>query len=199
MAKRVLRGLGWIIGSVVLGFIPPAILSLSYDLTPGGFPLGESGLYAIWLLSAIILSFPLRRLMSRAIKIERSSMWESPEQMRDRVVNSPQFVGRLDKKNGLLDTTARRVEPDMVNQPNYWSPNGEDYNVFRLRGEILDQSGSVLEYVPVEIRAKRRDWVGTIAEGDRIRVEGRFEEDGILHTDSAFNYSTNSWVGNKKF
>jgi len=29
-------------------------------------------------------------------------------------------------------------------------------------------------------------------------VEGNFEDDGILHTRRAFNFSTNSWVGERR-
>ena len=126
------------------------------------------------------------------------SAWGSPEQDRDRVISTPQFVGRLDRKKGLLETTARMVTRDVVTQTTYWSQNKVDYTVVSLRAELLDQNGSPLEYIEVEIRAKRQDWVGVIVDGDRIRVEGSFGSDGILHAESAFNYSTNSQVGNRK-
>lgn len=126
------------------------------------------------------------------------SAWGPPEQDRDKVISTPQFVGRFDKKKGLLEITARMVIPDVVNEPTWVSQTGVDYNVVRLRGELLDQNGSPLEYIPVEIKAKRKDWVGQIVDGDRIRVEGKIEDDGILHAKRAFNYSTNSRVGQRK-
>ena len=197
MAKRVAKSIGTIIASIILGFIPPAIIAMSIEANIIDLNLSVEVLIIFWLLSAIVFSFPVKRFLDNNIKT-RKSKWETPTQIRDRVISTPQFVGRLDKKNGLLETTARMVELDMVNQPTYWNPNGEEYNVIRLRGEILDQNGSPREIVPVEIKAKRKDWVGSIADGDRIRVMGKFEDDGILHTDSAFNYSTNSIVGNRK-
>jgi hypothetical protein len=152
--------------------------------------------FYLWGIFTVIITISLRRLFNHGIKIGRSS-WGPPEQQRDRVVSSPQFVGRLDRKSGLLESTARMVSEDIVNQPSYWSQTGEDYNLIRLRGELLDQNGSPLEYIPIEIRAKRKDWVGTIVDGDRIRVEGGFGSDGILHAEWSFNYSTNSRVGKR--
>ena len=198
MAKRVAKSFGIILASIILGFIPPAIIAMSYEANITDINLSVETLIIIWLLCAAIFSVPVKRVINKNIKTGTKSKWESPNQIRDRVISTPQFVGRLDKQKGLLETTARMVELDMVNQPTYWSQTGEDYNVVRLRGEILDQNGSPREIVPVEIKAKRKDWVGSIADGDRIRVEGKFEDDGILHADSAFNYSTNSIVGNRK-
>jgi hypothetical protein len=197
MAKRVAKNLGIIIASIILGFIPPAIIAMSIEANIIDINLSVEVLIIIWLLFTIVFSFPIKRFLDKNIKT-RKGKWQTPTQIRDRVISTPQFVGRLDKENGLLETTARMVELDMVNQPTYWNPNGEEYNVIRLRGEILDQNGSPREIIPVEIKAKRKDWVGSIADGDRIRVDGKFEDDGILHADSAFNYSTNSIVGNRK-
>jgi hypothetical protein len=104
-------------------------------------------------------------------------------------------VGRFDRAKGLLEATARMVAIDSVRQPSYWSQNGVDYQLISLRGELLDQDGNTLEYIQVEIRAKRKDWIGTINGGDRIRVEGKVGSDGILHAEWAFNFSTNSRVG----
>jgi hypothetical protein len=156
---------------------------------------GENTFFVIWGIIFIVISRPIRRYVNNKVNVRSSGVWGSPERNRDRIISSPQFVGRLDRKKGLLETTARMVMIDMVRQDSFWSQQGEEYQVIRLRGELLDQNGSPLEYIPVEIRAKRKDWVGTIVDGDRIRVVGSFESDGILHADGAFNYSTNSRVG----
>jgi hypothetical protein len=154
--------------------------------------------FFLWGLFTVISALSLRSLFSGGVKIGRRSAWGPPEQDRDRVISTPQFVGRLDRKRGLLESTARMVMGDLVTQSSFWNSQGTDYTVIRLRGELLDQNGSPLEYIPVEIRAKRQDFIGVIVDGDRIRVEGKIESDGIFHTDRAFNYSTNSWVGSPR-
>lgn len=198
MAKMILKKIAIVIISIILGFLPPAAIAMSYEGTSGGFPFGTEGLFFIWLISSVIISTVVRRFIDTSVQMDGKGLWEPPQSIRDRIVMAPQFVGRLDRKHGLLETTARMVEQDSIAQPTYWSQDGEDYNLLRLRGEILDQHGSPIEQVPVEISAKRKDWVGTIKEGDRIRVEGSFKKDGILHANKAFNFSTNSVVGSRK-
>ena len=89
------------------------------------------------------------------------------------------------------------VEQDKVQFQGTWMNKPKDMTILRFRGELLDQNGSPFEYVPVEIKGEGRKWVGNIADGDRIRVNGKIEDDGILHAESAFNFSTNSWVGQR--
>jgi hypothetical protein len=89
------------------------------------------------------------------------------------------------------------VEQDKVQYQTAWMYTAKDLHVIRFRGELLDQTGSPLEYIPVEIKGESRKWVGNIADGDRVRVHGKVEKDGILHAKKAFNYSTNSWIGER--
>jgi hypothetical protein len=124
--------------------------------------------------------------------------WDAPEKIRSQVVNSPQFVGRFDREKGLLDSTARMVEPVMPDTQIAWMGQQKNINITRFRGEILDQNGSPLEYISVELKGEQKKWVGSLVDGDRVRVEGKVEDDGILHAKNAFNYSTNSWVGETK-
>ena len=114
------------------------------------------------------------------------------------MINSPQFQGKLDREMGLLDATARMVEQDYLTTKGAWSGVVKEFNILRIRAELLDANGTPLEYIPVEIKAVKEKWVGNIVDGDRFRAEGKFEADGILHTETAFNYSTNSIVGKKQ-
>jgi hypothetical protein len=195
--KKSIRSLGWIIGSIAFAWIISVSIAIFFDTRMSEIPFGENAFFILWGILIIIIARPLQKFVNRQFTIRRSSAWESPEKDRNRVVSSPQFVGRLDRKKGLMEATARMVSNDVVNQTSSWSQYGEDYNLIRLRGELLDQNGSPLEYLSVEIRAKRKDWSGTIVDGDRIRVEGKFESDGVLHAESAFNFSTNSRVGSR--
>ena len=78
-----------------------------------------------------------------------------------------------------------------------WMYQAQTLNIIRFRGELLDQNGTPREFIPVEIKGVAKKWIGSIMEGDRVRVEGKVETDGILHAKNAFNYSTNSWVGER--
>ena len=198
MASRVFKGLGLVIGSFVIGFILTFFIAETLGSQMNYLPFGQSLPFVLLGVLTIVFIYLGRNLVIGKVNFSRKGGWETPEQIRVSVINQPQFVGRLDRERGLLETTARMVIIDMVNQPSYWSQSGVNYGVIRFRGELLDQNGSILEYVPVEIRAKRTDWVGEIADGDRVRVEGKIEKDGILHAETAFNYSTNSRVGNPK-
>jgi hypothetical protein len=158
----------------------------------------EPTAFGIWGVTALILAIPLRRFVYGLELSRGKDKWESPEKIRSEVVNSPQFVGRFDRDNGLLEATATMVEQDVSSLQTMWMAQPKTLNVTRFRGEILRQDGSPLEYIPVEIKGSQDKWVGSIHNGDRIRVEGKVEEDGILHANNAFNYSTNSWVGERK-
>ena len=198
MASRVFKGLGLVIGSIAVGFILTFLIAETLGSQMNYLPFGQSLPFVLWGVFIIVFIYLGRNLVIGKVNFSRKGGWEPPEQIRDSVINQPQFVGRLDKEKGLIETTARMVSIDQVNQSSYWSQSGVNYGVIRFRGELLDQNGSILEYIPVEIKAKRSDWVGEIADGDRVRVEGKIEKDGILHAETAFNYSTNSRVGNPK-
>lgn len=190
--KRGLRTIGWIIASIVLGFIAAYIITTFIGINH------EPSSFSIWGLCTLILAIPIRRVVCNTIKIEKQSDWERPQKIRDRVFNNPNFVGRLDREKGLLESKVSNIEFDEINQPHWSNTNGISFRIIRLRGVILDHQGVQRDSIPVEIRAKKDDWVGTILDGDRVRVEGKFKDDGILHADTAFNYSSNSIVGNGK-
>jgi hypothetical protein len=192
MAK-VVKILGLLVISIIIAFIPTFIIANSFESSIGS----TSMPYFLWGILSIVITLSLRRLWSKGLKRETGS-WESPEQMRAQVINTPQFVGRFDKDRGLLESTARMVEPDRIQYQTVWMSQPKELSVIRFRGEILDQNGSPLEYIPVEIKGENRKWVGNIVDGDRVRVEGEIEKDGILHSKTAFNYSTNSWVGERR-
>lgn len=123
--------------------------------------------------------------------------WLPVAKIRDYVVKAPQFLGRIDRKRGLLEATARKPEYDDVSYEQAWSGVSKEYRILRLRAELLDDQGNIKDYIPVEIRADKKKWIGNLDAGDRFRVKGEFRDDGILHAKAAFNFSTNSMVGEK--
>ena len=196
--KSVLKALGWIIGSILIGFIITMIIVMPFESRLSELPFGEATPYVLWGAASFIAMVPLRRMMNRLVKIQKKGVWESPEQIRDKVINAPQFVGRLDREKGVLECTARMVTPDYVYRSSWFKSGQDQYSVVSFRAELLDQSGSPLDFIPVRIEAETSKFVGQIVDGDRVRVEGKFEKDGILHATSAFNFSTNSWVGHRE-
>jgi hypothetical protein len=180
--------------SVLVGFFLTNLMVETIPSIGNTFlPFGLLGLFTA------VIAIGLRRLFtgSGSGGKKQRDPWGSPEAVRDRVVNSPQFVGRFDREKGLLETTARMVANDSVSYQKWYMGKAATHKIIRFRGELLDQNGSPLEYIPVEIRADDSKWVGNIADGDRLRINGKIEDDGILHSKNAFNYSTNSWVGQK--
>ncbi len=192
---NLLKALALIIISPIIGFI------LTYFLAEMNSEFASSSLpFFFWGISSVFLAIALNFLFNRGDKKREHSgpvsPWGPPEDIRDRVISTPQFVGRFDRARGLLESTARMVTHDSAPYESMSRP--EQARILRLRGELLDQNGSPLEFIPVEIIGQAVKWIGDIVEGDRIRVEGKLESDGILHTRSAFNFSTNSWVGERQ-
>lgn len=173
-------------------------LAITFFIVENISALGSSSLpFILWGVFTVICAITLRKLTSRGKKIGGGGEWGSPQQIRDKVVNTPQFVGRFDREKGLLETTVRMSVPDRTTHQAWFMGQPDDITIYRFRGELLDQNGSPLDYIPVEIKGKTNKWVGVIADGDRLRVSGKVEDDGVLHAKNAFNYSTNSWVGEK--
>jgi hypothetical protein len=189
-ANRISKLLGWIVASIIVGFLPAYIIANSDVEFPSP--------WLLWVILSIIVSIPIRWFIYGKDVSMGKGKWESPEKIRSQVVNTPQFVGRFDREKGLLDSTARMVEPVMSDTQIAWMGQQKNINITRFRGEILDQNGSPLEYISVELKGDQKKWVGSLVDGDRVRVEGKVEDDGILHAKNAFNYSTNSWVGEVK-
>jgi hypothetical protein len=179
--------------SIGIGF------GLTYIIAGSSSDIHDSFLpFIMWPVFSLVSVVILRRIFGGGgMKKSSGGPWGSPEQSRDKVINTPQFVGRFDKNRGLLDTTARMVEIDSTTYQTTWMYQAQTLNIIRFRGELLDQNGTPREYIPVEIKGEDRKWIGNIVEGDLVRVEGKMEEDGILHAKIAFNYSTNSWVGER--
>ncbi len=189
----ILKVIVFLIISPIIGFGLTMFLAISFD----GF--ANPNIPETFLaISSILIFVALNLRFNRGKAKEKYtvSSWGPPEDIRDRVINTPQFVGRFDRSRGLLEATARMIQSDSAAYESISRP--DQAKIIRLRGELLDQNGSPLEYVQVEIKGQNVIWVGNIAEGDRFRVEGNFEDDGILHTRRAFNYSTNSWVGERR-
>ena len=190
---NIIKTLGFIIISIILGFIlTNVIVDLNYKIGSTSIP------FFLWIIFTVIITISLRSFSNRIGKTRKKSFWEPPEQIRHSVISTPQFVGRFDRDRGLLDSTARLVEPDQAQRYSPLRANPIQMRVIRFRGELLDQSGVSLDEIPVEIKGDIDKWVGSILEGDRLRVEGKIEDDGILHAKNAFNYSTNSWVGERR-
>jgi hypothetical protein len=188
--KKIIKTLGIIIVSIGIGFVLTFII---WEINIVRFP--SEFVPFIWLFFTIISAIPLRRLIKSDGKSGQSGAWGSPEQSRDQIVNAPQFVGRFDRARGLLDSTARMVEYDRTYYQGFWMYKAKELTIARFRGELLDQNGTPLEYILVEIKGETNKWTGSLADGDRMRVSGKMKNDGILHAKNAFNYSTNSWFG----
>lgn len=190
---NILKILGLIIISIIIGFIPTFYIAENYSA------IGNSSIpFFLWGFFTIVITISLNWLINRDGNKRKHGAWEPPEQIRDRVVTSAQFVGRLDRERGLLESTARMIDNDYTSKGNWFRPGEVNYTVCRFRAELLDRDGVPLENIPVEIIAERSKWIGNIVEGDRVRVEGKFGSDGILNAKNAFNYSTNSWVGERR-
>jgi len=197
MVAQAFRYLRWLVGSAVLTLVSIVVISI----------LGEefrfsNSLPPMWLVIIVlfvIYIFATRRFISEKGAFQKYHPgWNSPTLIRNQVINYPQFQGKLDREMGLLDATARMVEQDYLTTKGAWSGVVKEFNILRIRAELLDANGTPLEYIPVEIKAVKEKWVGNIVDGDRFRAEGKFEADGILHAETAFNYSTNSIVGKKQ-
>ena len=197
MVGKAARYIGWFIGCAVLTFVSILILGLLGEEFKFSNSLPPMELVIIVLLA--IYLFATRRFIFKKEAFQTYHPgWDSPSLIRNKVINTPQFQGRLDREMGLLDATARMVEQDYLTTKGAWSGVVKEYNIIRIRAELLDENGTPLEYIPVEIKAVKPKWVGNMVDGDRFRAEGKFEPDGILHAETAFNYSTNSLVGKKQ-
>jgi hypothetical protein len=192
MIKNLIKTIIILAVSIGIGF------GITYVIAESSSAIANSSIpFILWGGFTIIIAFFLRGLFNRAINTGSNDAWGSPEAVRNNIVNTPQFVGRFDRTKGLLETTARMVTYDKTSYQKWYMGKPADLTLYVFRGELLDQNGSPLDYIPVEIKGDSSKWVGTIADGDRLRVNGKIEDDGILHTKKAFNFSTNSWVGEK--
>lgn len=194
IVKRIGRLGGWILTSIIATFGLLFIISIIFEEIVRIYSIPFE---PILILSGLVSFAVTRRFFYGSYYHGGSNGWQPPSTIREKIIGMPQFKGRLDRNKGLLEATARMVTPDMsgqqfdmLNRPIY-------YTIYRLRAELLDEQGSPREYVPVEIKADQNKWVGTLVDGDRFRVEGKFGKDGILHAKRAFNFSTNSIVGEK--
>ncbi|TFH12102.1 hypothetical protein E4H04_13505, partial [Candidatus Bathyarchaeota archaeon] len=62
---NILKGVAVIVATIILGFIVTGALLMSYEALTGNFPVGTEGLILIWVISSIIFSGPVRRLINR--------------------------------------------------------------------------------------------------------------------------------------
>ena len=197
MVGKAARYLGWFIGSAVLTAVSIVVIAILGNEFRFSNSLPPMELVIIVLL--VIYLFATKRFIFKKGAFQTYHPgWDSPSLIRNKVINTPQFQGRLDREMGLLDATARMVEQTHLSTKGAWSGVVKEYNIIRIRAELLDENGTPLEYIPVEVKAMKPKWVGNLVDGDRFRVEGKFEPDGILHAETAFNYSTNSVVGKKQ-
>jgi hypothetical protein len=101
-----------------------------------------------------------------------------------------------DLQSGFLEATARNVaNPDKRVSGQGFS--ARYHRVQRFRAELTDKQGNITRYVPVEVECEEDKWVGEISDGDKVRMQGKFGKDGILHAEKALNLTTNSIVGKR--
>jgi hypothetical protein len=122
-----------------------------------------------------------------------------PKQKQIEPIASPDRAGGVwDPKRGFLETTVRDVKQDSTLRKSYFDPNGTWVNTLRFRAELIDKDGNIKQYVQVEIECRRDQWVGSLSDGDKVRIErGRLGRDGILHSQRGRNLTTNSIFGKK--
>jgi hypothetical protein len=192
LLKTIGRTATWIVSSIVMMFVLFYITVIVLEeLSIYDIGLSEETLaIGLFFISLIITRLAIFR---GPVKPDITKYTKS----RDKVVNLPQFRGSVDREKGVVEATARNVVWDRTSDIG-WGGAQKEYNVLGIRAEILDVNGTPVEYIPLEIKGESRKWVGNLVEGDRFRVEGKFEKDGILHSKFIFNYSTNSIVGEKK-
>ena len=190
--KSVMKFLGLTVGSIVVGFIVTMFISMPFEGRLEELPFGGYTPLIIWGSVTLVLMVLLRGYIRPSKEIG-----SDVKERRGRIVSEPQFRGSLDRERGIVESTARSIVEDRVSDI-AWGGVQKDYNIVRIRAELLDEMGTPIEYIPIEIKGESNKWVGSIHDGDRFRVEGEFEEDGILHSNKLFNYSTNSLVGERK-
>jgi hypothetical protein len=104
----------------------------------------------------------------------------------------------FDPRTGILEATARNVSPypdSKMSGGAFWKAKMN--RVVRFRAELTDTQGNITQYVPVEIECDENKWIGQISEGDKVRVQGNYGTDGILHAERAIDLTTKSVVGKK--
>jgi len=158
MVGKAARYLGWFIGSAVLTAVSIMVIAVLGSEFRFGSSLPPMELVIIVLLA--IYLFATKRFISKKGTFQTYHPgWDSPSLIRNKVINTPQFQGRFDREMGLLDATARMVEQDYLTTKGAWSGVVKEYNIIRIRAEILDANGTPLEYIPVEVKAEKPKWV----------------------------------------
>jgi hypothetical protein len=180
---RALLIIGWLILSFILAFVI-VIAVMSSDFMNEIFVDEESRNIAAFTI--LFLSFTVLQVI----------MYKSG------ALSSRRQRGQLlpgaghDLPGGFLEATARNVKPPDTRAFGKGF-NAKMHRVQRFRAELTDSQGNITQYVTVEVECEEEKWVGEIADGDKVRVQGKVGEDGILHAERALNLTTNSIVGKK--
>ena len=124
MAARIFKSLGLVIGSFAVAFIPTYIVAELLGTRMNYLPFGNTFPFVMWGVLTISFIYYGRTLVIRKPSFQRKDGWEPPAQIRDSVINQPQFVGRLDREKGLLETTARMVTNAPVIQKSFFKAEG---------------------------------------------------------------------------
>ena len=190
-------GISWLIESILIGFALTVFFALvvSRGLNVN---FNETGMYILLAIFTVIgMLVNYRRRPSPKEPQDKKSQPSHPE-----MFDAPQFKGRVDRKRGIVEATARMVQKDrFYKKPSLakralWPVEDVSIDRIQLRAELLDEEGNA-NYVPVVIMGKTDKFVGTIIDGDRFSVKGKFRRDGILYSKKAFNYSMKSIVGER--
>ena len=180
---RVLLIIGWLILSALLAFV---IVFVVMDLDFVNELLGDDETRNI---AGYVILFAFFAILQ--VIMYKSGALSG----RSRLDQLSTGVGH-DLQGGLLEATARNVAyPDKRVSGKGFS--ARYHRVQRFRAELTDAQGNITRYVPVEVECEEDKWVGEISDGDKVRLQGKFGKDGILHAESAFNLTTNSIVGKR--
>jgi hypothetical protein len=180
----------WLILSGLLALVTTIVvmnLDFTYDVLSDPVT-REAGGWVVLIVTFVVLQAIMygSRLLSNKNKLRQVSTVVPPSK------------GGFDPRTGILEATARNVSstPDtrMSDGP-FWKAKLN--RVLRFRAELTDAQGNITQYVPVEIECDETKWIGQISDGDKIRVQGKYGGDGIMHAERAFNLTTKSYVGKK--
>jgi hypothetical protein len=180
---RVLLILGWLILSAILAFIIVFVV-MNLGFTNELLVDEESRNIAGYMI--LFSSFAILQVI----------MYKSGALSRRSRLDQLSTGVQSDLQSGFLEATARNVaNPDKRVSGQGFS--ARYHRVQRFRAELTDKQGNITRYVPVEVECEEDKWVGEISDGDKVRMQGKFGKDGILHAEKALNLTTNSIVGKR--
>ena len=133
VVRRAVSMFFWVVASTVIafvllivfgGFVMDEMLGIRIDDT-------EAILLGVFLW--VIVMVVSRRAFFRSGGMEMAGGgWQPATTVRETVVNSPQFRGKVDRRIGLLEATVRRPQYDHVSHQKAWSGSPTEFNIITV-------------------------------------------------------------------